>query len=65
MDANHDGVVSREEWTAAVAKINETLPTNAAVDANETWEILDTDRDGYVSATEWDSVLLDVSLTSR
>jgi hypothetical protein len=57
VDANHDGVLSRTEWTDAVAMVNSRLPEDAEpIDADESWALLDMDGDGFVSASEWDSL---------
>ena len=68
VDVNHDGVIEKAEWQAAVDKINEKesvlpnlLPNQARrkpilLDADETWKLLDLDGDGKVKASDWDQL---------
>jgi hypothetical protein len=57
VDVNHDGVLSRSEWLAAVAKINSSLPEGTKpISAEDTWELLDFNGDGQVSSSEWDAL---------
>lgn len=57
VDLNHDGVLSRSEWLAAVASINSKLPEGAKpINAADTWELLDFNGDGHVSSSEWDEL---------
>jgi serine/threonine-protein phosphatase with EF-hand domain len=54
VDVNHDGVVSKAEWVAAVETINAHLPNGSeAFNAQNTWNLLDLNGDGHVSASEW------------
>jgi hypothetical protein len=55
VDVNHDGVLSKEEWLAAVDMINSKLPQGVErVHAEDSWNLLDVYGHGEVSAIEWD-----------
>jgi serine/threonine-protein phosphatase with EF-hand domain len=59
VDANHDGVVSKAEWMAAVETINANLPSGSeAINAQDTWSFLDSNGDGSVSAAEWGALAM-------
>ena len=57
VDLDADGLLSREEWLDAVAKINLKLPPDTnPINAEGTWELLDLNGNGRVSSSEWDEL---------
>ena len=57
VDVNHDMVIAKDEWLAAVDAINSKLPKGAdPINAEATWKILDRNGDNFVSSSEWDEL---------
>ena len=57
IDVSHEGWISREEWNAAVKKVNANLPPGAEpIDGDEMWQILDQNGDGRLSHWEWNAL---------
>jgi hypothetical protein len=57
VDADHDGIISRSEWMSAVGRINARLPKGSnPIKPEVTWNLLDYNGDGQVSADEWDEL---------
>ena len=57
IDVSHEGWISREEWDAAVEKVNNNLPPRAEpINGDEMWQILDQNGDGRLSHWEWNAL---------
>ena len=57
VDVNHDMVITKDEWLAAVDTINSKLPKGAdPINAEATWKILDRNGDNFVSFSEWNEL---------
>ena len=54
IDVDHDGVLSRSDWTEAVNAINARMPMGTnPMNAEDTWRVLDVNGEGHVTSSEW------------
>ena len=52
MDADHDGVLTADEFFAAVAAVNAALPAERRIDGESVWGLLDSNGDGALDKSE-------------
>jgi Ca2+-binding EF-hand superfamily protein len=52
MDADHDGVLTADEFFAAVSAVNAALPAERRIDGESVWGLLDSNGDGALDKSE-------------